>query len=101
MAAVADHAGVTRRAVYLHFATRADLAIALFDHVGDIEDLSASLELVWTAPPAAAWPTRPTPTPTRAAQQRADGALSRHCGRSGVAKRYSGVVWRAHSRRSA
>jgi AcrR family transcriptional regulator len=49
MAAVADRAGVTRRAVYLHFATRAELATALFDHVGVVEDLAGSLQRVWAA----------------------------------------------------
>jgi AcrR family transcriptional regulator len=54
MAAVADRAGVTRRAVYLHFATRAELATALFDHVSCVEDLPGSLQRVWAAPDAAA-----------------------------------------------
>jgi AcrR family transcriptional regulator len=49
MAAVAERAGVTRRAVYLHFATRAELACALFDHVGVVEDLAGSLQRVWAA----------------------------------------------------
>ena len=30
MASVAEHAGVTRRAVYLHFSTRAELVTALY-----------------------------------------------------------------------
>ncbi|HEY3952777.1 MAG TPA: helix-turn-helix domain-containing protein [Streptosporangiaceae bacterium] len=50
MAAVADRAGVTRRAVYLHFATKADLLAALFDYVSDREQLAASLRRVWRAP---------------------------------------------------
>jgi AcrR family transcriptional regulator len=54
MAAVADHAGVTRRAVYLHFASRAELVAALFDHVGETEGLTASIERVWAAPDATA-----------------------------------------------
>ena len=33
MTAVADRAGVTRRAVYMHFASRAELLGALFDYV--------------------------------------------------------------------
>jgi AcrR family transcriptional regulator len=53
MAAVADRAGVTRRAVYLHFATRADLVTALFDHVSAREDLAGSLAQVWAAKDAA------------------------------------------------
>lgn len=50
MAAVAEQAGVTRRAVYLHFATKADLLAALFDYVSDREQLAASLQQVWQAP---------------------------------------------------
>ena len=54
MTAVADHAGVTRRAVYLHFPSRADLVAALFDHVARTEGLHESLARVWAAPDAAA-----------------------------------------------
>jgi AcrR family transcriptional regulator len=54
MAAVAERAGVTRRAVYMHFASRAELVGALFDHVADAEGLEASLRRVWEAPDAAA-----------------------------------------------
>jgi AcrR family transcriptional regulator len=54
MQAVAERAGVTRRAVYLHFATRAELVTALFDHVNAAEDLPGSLARVWAAPDAAA-----------------------------------------------
>lgn len=50
MAAVAERAGVTRRAVYLHFATKADLLAALFDYVSERELLAASLQRVWRAP---------------------------------------------------
>lgn len=50
MAAVAERAGVTRRAVYLHFATKADLLAALFDYVSDREQLAASLQRVWRSP---------------------------------------------------
>ena len=50
MTTVADAAGVTRRAAYLHFPDRADLLVALFDHVNQIEDLAASLRPVWEAP---------------------------------------------------
>lgn len=53
MAAVADHAGVTRRAVYLHFPSRAELVAALFDHVASTEGLHHSLAQVWAAPDAA------------------------------------------------
>ncbi|HZD67344.1 MAG TPA: helix-turn-helix domain-containing protein [Actinomycetes bacterium] len=53
MMAVAERAGVTRRAVYLHFASRADLVAALFDHVASVEGLDESLRGVWEAPDAA------------------------------------------------
>jgi AcrR family transcriptional regulator len=54
MAAVADRAGVTRRAVYLHFASRAELVAGLFDHVAAEAGLHDSLAKVWAAPDAAA-----------------------------------------------
>jgi AcrR family transcriptional regulator len=54
MASVAEHAGVTRRAVYLHFPTRPALITALYEHVYDTEDLAASLKAVWQCPDAAA-----------------------------------------------
>jgi AcrR family transcriptional regulator len=54
MAAVAERAGVSRRAVYLHFASRTELLSALFGYVSDQEGLAASLEEVWQAPDAAA-----------------------------------------------
>jgi AcrR family transcriptional regulator len=53
MNAVAEQAGVTRRSVYLHFESRADLVSALFDHVADAEGLERSLARVWAAPDAA------------------------------------------------
>lgn len=52
MAAVADRAGVTRRGAYLHFASRAELVMALFDHLADTAGLDQSLERVWSAPDA-------------------------------------------------
>jgi AcrR family transcriptional regulator len=52
MAAVAERAGVTRRAVYLHFPSRADLIAALFDFVTESEGLSESTRPVWEAPDA-------------------------------------------------
>jgi AcrR family transcriptional regulator len=52
MTAVADRAGVTRRAVYLHFPTRAELVGALFDYIAGVEGLEASLRRVWEAPDA-------------------------------------------------
>lgn len=52
MTAVADRAGVTRRAVYMHFASRAELVGALFDFVAAAEGLRESLQPVWDAPDA-------------------------------------------------
>jgi AcrR family transcriptional regulator len=52
MTAVADRSKVTRRAAYLHFATRAELVAALFDHVAGAEGLDESLQRVWDAPDA-------------------------------------------------
>lgn len=52
MAGVAERAGVTRRAVYLHFGSRSDLVGALFEHVAQTEGLDASLQQVRTAPDA-------------------------------------------------
>lgn len=50
MAAVADRAGVTRRSVYLHFASRAELVGALFDHMAETAGLADSLARVFGAP---------------------------------------------------
>lgn len=50
MAAVAERAGVTRRAVYLHFATRTELVTALYDYVGETDGLAHSLKPVYDAP---------------------------------------------------
>jgi AcrR family transcriptional regulator len=52
MAAVADRAGVSRRAVYLHFPSRTELVTALFDYVAELEGLDESLQRVWEAPDA-------------------------------------------------
>lgn len=52
MAAVADRAGVTRRSVYLHFASRAALLAALFEHVKEAEGFEESVAPVWSAPDA-------------------------------------------------
>ncbi len=54
MTAIADRAGVTRRAVYLHFPSRADVVDALFDFVAEAEGLHDSLQRVWDADDAAA-----------------------------------------------
>ncbi|MFZ0214662.1 MAG: helix-turn-helix domain-containing protein [Candidatus Dormiibacterota bacterium] len=53
MTAVADRARVTRRTVYLHFASRAELVGALFDHVAGVVGLQESVARVWDAPDAA------------------------------------------------
>ncbi len=50
MAGTAERAGVSRRSVYLHFATRADLLMALYDHVYEAEGLGDSLRPALTAP---------------------------------------------------
>src|ERR687895_426088 len=52
MTAVAERAGVTRRAVYMHFPTRSELVAALFDYVAGVEGLADSLRGVWEAPDA-------------------------------------------------
>jgi AcrR family transcriptional regulator len=43
MADIAKAAGVSRQAVYLHFATRADLLIAATRHLDEIKDVDARL----------------------------------------------------------
>jgi AcrR family transcriptional regulator len=53
MNAVAERAGVTRGAAYLHFGSRADLVAALFQHIAATEGLAESTERVWAAPDAA------------------------------------------------
>lgn len=50
MATVAERAGVSRRAIYLHFASRTELLIAVFNYLGEREDLPGSLRPVWDAP---------------------------------------------------
>ncbi len=52
MAAVAREAGVSRRAVYLHYSSRAELLVALLGHLGETEELGASLGRVWDSPDA-------------------------------------------------
>lgn len=47
MAAVAERAGVSRRAIYLHFATRTELVMALYRSLGETENLAESLQSVW------------------------------------------------------
>lgn len=53
MAAVAEIAGVSRRAVYLHYSSRAELIGSLLPYVGEVEDFGGSLEKVWNARDAA------------------------------------------------
>jgi AcrR family transcriptional regulator len=50
MGAVADRAGVTRRAVYLHYPSRSELVGGLFDRLAATEGLHESLLQVWSAP---------------------------------------------------
>ncbi|MCD9625183.1 TetR/AcrR family transcriptional regulator [Rhabdothermincola salaria] len=50
MAAVAERAGITRRALYLHFPTRGELLLALHRHVDEQLDLEGSLAPVLEAP---------------------------------------------------
>ncbi|WUH99135.1 TetR/AcrR family transcriptional regulator [Spirillospora sp. NBC_00431] len=52
MAAVAERAGVSRRAVYLHFASRADLMSQMFGYVNEAEDLEGRFAPVGDAPDA-------------------------------------------------
>lgn len=52
MAAVAERAGVSRRALYLHFASRAELLLAVHAHVDERLDLASSLAPVLEAPDA-------------------------------------------------
>jgi len=53
MEAVADRANVTRKTVYLHFESRADLLSHVFSYVAENEELAASLEAVWSSASAA------------------------------------------------
>jgi AcrR family transcriptional regulator len=52
MAAVAERAGITRRALYLHFPSRAELLVALHAHVDERLDLPASAGAIAQAPDA-------------------------------------------------
>lgn len=54
MGTVAERAGVTRRAVYLHFASRSALVGALFEYLAETEGLQASAHPVRAAPDAVA-----------------------------------------------
>ena len=50
MSALASEVGISRQALYLHFADRASLMLALVERVDDQEDITAWLGHVWTAP---------------------------------------------------
>ncbi|MQA83947.1 MAG: TetR family transcriptional regulator [Streptosporangiales bacterium] len=50
MAAVAGRAGVTRRAVYLHFSSRTELVTALFGYIAEQEGLARSTASIREAP---------------------------------------------------
>lgn len=52
MAAVAQRAGVSRRAVYLHFTSRSDLFTALYDYVNEVEDIEGRFAPIGDAPDA-------------------------------------------------
>ena len=49
LAEVARRAGVSRRAIYLHFGSRSELITALHEHVDEVLDLQASIEPVLNA----------------------------------------------------
>jgi len=51
--AVAKKAGVSRQAIYLHFASKADLLRALHERVNEL-DVAPAMERVWRAPSASA-----------------------------------------------
>jgi len=52
VAEVARRAGVTRRAVYLHFGSRGELLLELFGHINEVLDLESSLRPMLEAPDA-------------------------------------------------
>lgn len=52
MSEVARRVGVTRRALYLHFASRTDLVMGLLEHVDNELDLKSSMRPVREAPDA-------------------------------------------------
>ena len=54
MGSVAQRCGVTRRSVYLHFATRGELVNAVFEYVAEQEGTAALIEQVRAAPDALA-----------------------------------------------
>lgn len=52
MSALAARTGITRRGVYSHFESRAQVIGDLFDHIAASEGLDASVARVWEAPNA-------------------------------------------------
>jgi AcrR family transcriptional regulator len=52
MSAIADTAGISRRGLYLHFASRAELLTALIHHVDRALDLEGSIRPIREAPDA-------------------------------------------------
>lgn len=54
MAATARAAGITRQGLYLHFASRGQLFLALFDHVDEVLGLESALRPMREAPDALA-----------------------------------------------
>jgi AcrR family transcriptional regulator len=54
MASVAARAGISRRGIYLHYASRTELLTALYHSLGQTEDLARSLQAVWDSPDALA-----------------------------------------------
>ena len=52
MSALAARTGITRRGVYSHFESRAQVIGDLFDHIAASEGLEASVARVWEAPNA-------------------------------------------------
>jgi AcrR family transcriptional regulator len=54
MGELAQRVGISRRGLYLHFASRTELVTALFDYVAGEEGLHTSLRRVWDAPDSVA-----------------------------------------------
>lgn len=52
MSAVAERAGISRRGLYLHFASRGELFVALHGYIDDVLDLESSVGPIREAPDA-------------------------------------------------
>jgi AcrR family transcriptional regulator len=52
MGAVAELAGVSRRAVYLHFSSRTELLSAVYRRTSEADGLAAARERIWQEPDA-------------------------------------------------